>query len=367
MSRNIFRRYLEVEESLTTGFVPLERDQCTFVQRFASLSCVAVSQGFDSMVHTTEALRQEWEKSGGTRDRRAFISTPGLRCPPPLRSQSMRGISIRGHFPERTDLILVHTFLKCYCLALPLGSLGPRGVCPLSSTSGRSTLTPASAAMPPPGDRYKVKAKRHHAYTGFIFLIGFLLPPFAVAARFGLGKDFWINVLLTICGWVPGQIHNFYIQTMRNNKNMKRTPQWAVRHGLVDDSSIKRHKKRNEWSHRYNDRLPQSALDGAEFAPDQVPDASGNTDLHNPNQTISRRPSTIGGARSPAALWREDDAEGFYDRTKVEPPRGSKPRRNSGWRFDGGFPDEDAATGVGGSIYTGALAYLFDMLRSKSP
>ncbi|KAG9127191.1 hypothetical protein FRC07_000286 [Ceratobasidium sp. 392] len=207
--------------------------------------------------------------------------------------------------------------------------------------------------MAPPGDRYKVKAKRHHAYTGFIFLIGFLLPPFAVAARFGLGTDFWINVLLTICGWVPGQIHNFYIQTVRNNKNVKRTPQWAVRHGLVDDSTIKRHKKRSEWSHRYNDRLPQSALDDAEFAPDQVPDAPANADVHSPNQTItSRRASTIGGARSPAALWREDDSEGFYDRTKVEPPRGNKPRKNSGWRFDGGFPDEDATTGIGGSIYT---------------
>jgi hypothetical protein len=73
---------------------------------------------------------------------------------------------------------------------------------------------------------------------------------------------------------------------------------------------------------RYNDRLPASALDGAEFAPDQVPDAAAHADASNPNQTISRRASTIGGARSPAALWREDDSEGFYDRTKVESPRG---------------------------------------------
>lgn len=193
--------------------------------------------------------------------------------------------------------------------------------------------------MPAPANgRYKVKPKRHHAYAVFIFVIGFLLPPFAVAARFGIGKDFWINVLLTICGYVPGQIHNFYIQTVRNNKNNRRTPQWAVRHGLVDDSTIKRHKKRSEWSHRYNDRLPQSALDGAEFAADQVPDADPPP------------APTMGGARSPAALWREDDSEGFYDRTKMDTPRGNKSKK--GWRFDGGFPDEDAATGAGGSIYT---------------
>ncbi|KAG8708550.1 hypothetical protein FRC11_006372 [Ceratobasidium sp. 423] len=147
--------------------------------------------------------------------------------------------------------------------------------------------------MAPTNGRYKVKPKRHHAYTVFIFVIGFLLPPFAVAARFGIGKDFWINVLLTICGYIPGI---------------------------------------------YNDRLPQSALDGAEFAPDQIPD------------TEPAPAPTVGGAQSPAALWREDDSEGFYDRTKMDAPRGNKPKK--GWRFDGGFPDQDAQTGAGGSIYT---------------
>lgn len=28
----------------------------------------------------------------------------------------------------------------------------------------------------------------------------------AVAARFGIGKDFWINVLLTLCGYIPGML-----------------------------------------------------------------------------------------------------------------------------------------------------------------
>ncbi|KDN51160.1 hypothetical protein RSAG8_00789, partial [Rhizoctonia solani AG-8 WAC10335] len=194
--------------------------------------------------------------------------------------------------------------------------------------------------MAPANGRYKLKPKRHHAYTVFIFVIGFLLPPFAVAARFGIGKDFWINLLLTICGYIPGQVHNFYIQTIRDNKNSRRTPQWALKHGLVDDSSINRRKQRREWSHRYNERLPQSALDGAEFAHDQVPDES-----------TSAPAPTVGGAQSPAALWREDDSEGFYDRSKMDAPRGNKPKK--GWRFDGGFPDEDAQTGAGGSIYTG--------------
>lgn len=69
---------------------------------------------------------------------------------------------------------------------------------------------------------------------------------------------------------------------------------------------------------RYNDRLPQSALDGAEFAPDQVPDADPPP------------APTMGGARSPAALWREDDSEGFYDRTKMDTPRGTHARSRLG-------------------------------------
>ena len=31
------------------------------------------------------------------------------------------------------------------------------------------------------------------------------LTPAAVAARFGIGKDFFINVVLTICGYIPGE------------------------------------------------------------------------------------------------------------------------------------------------------------------
>ena len=27
----------------------------------------------------------------------------------------------------------------------------------------------------------------------------------AVAARFGIGSDFWLNLLLTLCGYIPGK------------------------------------------------------------------------------------------------------------------------------------------------------------------
>lgn len=42
-------------------------------------------------------------------------------------------------------------------------------------------------------------------------IIAILLPPLGVFLQVGLGKDFWINVLLTILGYVPGIIHAIYI------------------------------------------------------------------------------------------------------------------------------------------------------------
>nr|WP_321222834.1 YqaE/Pmp3 family membrane protein [uncultured Psychroserpens sp.] len=38
-------------------------------------------------------------------------------------------------------------------------------------------------------------------------ILSILLPPVAVFMEHGLGKQFLINVLLTILGWLPGVIH----------------------------------------------------------------------------------------------------------------------------------------------------------------
>lgn len=44
-------------------------------------------------------------------------------------------------------------------------------------------------------------------------LITIILPPLAVLISHGLGKQFLINVLLTLLGWLPGVIHAFYVQS----------------------------------------------------------------------------------------------------------------------------------------------------------
>ena len=38
-----------------------------------------------------------------------------------------------------------------------------------------------------------------------------LLPPLGVALEVGISKHFWINIVLTILGFIPGIIHAVYI------------------------------------------------------------------------------------------------------------------------------------------------------------
>ncbi|CAM4204003.1 YqaE/Pmp3 family membrane protein [Palleronia rufa] len=42
-------------------------------------------------------------------------------------------------------------------------------------------------------------------------IIAILLPPLGVFLQEGLGKHFWINVLLTILGYIPGIVHAIWI------------------------------------------------------------------------------------------------------------------------------------------------------------
>lgn len=42
-------------------------------------------------------------------------------------------------------------------------------------------------------------------------LIAILLPPAGVFLEVGLGLHFWLNILLTILGYVPGIIHAVWV------------------------------------------------------------------------------------------------------------------------------------------------------------
>ncbi|KAI0748345.1 hypothetical protein C8Q80DRAFT_1171398 [Daedaleopsis nitida] len=129
--------------------------------------------------------------------------------------------------------------------------------------------------------------RRHHGYAVLLFIFGTLLPPLAVAARFGIGTDFWLNLVLTICGYIPGHAHNFYIQNIRNNKTHRRTPKWVQKYGLVDISEIKRKERRSQWANRYNDRLPRSTLETQAYEEGQ--EAGSSVDLSEENTRANGR------------------------------------------------------------------------------
>ncbi len=42
-------------------------------------------------------------------------------------------------------------------------------------------------------------------------LAAILLPPLGVFLEVGLSKHFWLNILLTILGFIPGIVHAVYV------------------------------------------------------------------------------------------------------------------------------------------------------------
>ncbi|XP_052194084.1 salt stress-induced hydrophobic peptide ESI3 [Diospyros lotus] len=42
-------------------------------------------------------------------------------------------------------------------------------------------------------------------------LLAILLPPVGVFLRYGIGVEFWIDLLLTILGYIPGILYAIYV------------------------------------------------------------------------------------------------------------------------------------------------------------
>ncbi|TWF58285.1 YqaE/Pmp3 family membrane protein [Neorhizobium alkalisoli] len=42
-------------------------------------------------------------------------------------------------------------------------------------------------------------------------LLAFILPPLGVFFQVGFGLHFWLNILLTLCGWLPGIVHALWV------------------------------------------------------------------------------------------------------------------------------------------------------------
>ena len=42
-------------------------------------------------------------------------------------------------------------------------------------------------------------------------ILSILIPPLGVFLQVGIGADFWINILLTLLGYIPGLVHAIWI------------------------------------------------------------------------------------------------------------------------------------------------------------
>jgi uncharacterized membrane protein YqaE (UPF0057 family) len=49
-------------------------------------------------------------------------------------------------------------------------------------------------------------------------LFAILLPPLGVFLTVGIGKHFWINILLTLLGFVPGIVHAVWVIAKADGK-----------------------------------------------------------------------------------------------------------------------------------------------------
>ena len=52
-------------------------------------------------------------------------------------------------------------------------------------------------------------------WTLILIILAIFLPPLAVFLMVGLGRDFWINLILTLLFWLPGMIHAIYLIVTR--------------------------------------------------------------------------------------------------------------------------------------------------------
>ena len=57
--------------------------------------------------------------------------------------------------------------------------------------------------------RLEPKYQPNMSILRIIFAI--ILPPLGVFFTVGIGKHFWINILLTILGFIPGIVHAIWI------------------------------------------------------------------------------------------------------------------------------------------------------------
>lgn len=62
----------------------------------------------------------------------------------------------------------------------------------------------------------RLKTNAKEAFMDIIrIILAILLPPLGVFLQVGLGGHFWLNILLTLFGYIPGIVHAIWIIARR--------------------------------------------------------------------------------------------------------------------------------------------------------
>lgn len=83
-----------------------------------------------------------------------------------------------------------------------------------------------------------------------------------------------------------------------------RSPKWAKKLGLVDDTDDKRRAARSQWAKRYDERLANSTWDNAELAEGEEGDNYVPERVINPEEVERRRNE---------GLWTNQDEEWYNE------------------------------------------------------
>ncbi|MCB2228303.1 MAG: YqaE/Pmp3 family membrane protein [Desulfarculaceae bacterium] len=60
-------------------------------------------------------------------------------------------------------------------------------------------------------DYLEPREPRAGSASFLLILLAIILPPLAVALSSGLGGRFWLNILLTLLGYIPGLVHAIWV------------------------------------------------------------------------------------------------------------------------------------------------------------
>jgi uncharacterized membrane protein YqaE (UPF0057 family) len=71
--------------------------------------------------------------------------------------------------------------------------------------AGRGVLTRTG------GGRLRAESERRHPVDILRIIIAIILPPLGVFLQVGIGGHFWLNILLTLLGYIPGIVHALYV------------------------------------------------------------------------------------------------------------------------------------------------------------